>query len=197
MATTTKSPSEILTDFEERVAVAEQRRGEIGEERRAAVESVSAAEGARLSLEERRGAGEEIAQTEIDAAVEAISAAREKAAEGIWRARLNGADRAVQEAEIVRDDWGRANFVDLAAEAAQLDVPARDALVDAWKATQAAAADYAVRVRVWHRLARYGEFAIGEVANGTPLNGELNEVAAIFTAGLPLPTPGSLREQPE
>lgn len=194
MARRASSPVDQLRDREEAVVAAERRKQEIENGRRRASRAVAAAEARRLSLEEARGAGEDVDPDAIAEAVAAIEEAKGEAEERVWNARLAGAERALQDAEQERDRFGVANFAAIAGEEALKDGPARDALQEAWETLQTAANDYAVRVRVWHQLARYGRFSPSSIPTGNPLAGSVDEVGRRFDQGLPLPTPPQLRE---
>lgn len=194
MATRTKSAVEQLAELEEAVREAERRKQEVDAGRRRAARAVSAAESRRLALEEARGAGEDVDEEEIAEAIAAIEEAKAEADELVWGARLAGAERAVQEAADERDRFGAANFAAIAAEEALQDGPVRDALVEAHGALQEAANAYAVRVRRWHHLARYGRFSPASIPTGNPLAGDMDEVGRRFEQGVPVPTPPQLRE---
>jgi hypothetical protein len=195
MATKAKSAIEELADLEEAVRVAERRKQDVDAGQRAAARAVSAAESRRLQLEEARGAGEDVDPEEIAEAVAAIEEAKAEADELVWSARLAGAERAIQEAEAERDRFGAFNFAAIAAEEALQDGPVRDALVEAHSALVDAANAYAVRVRRWHHLSRYGRFSPASIPTGNPLAGDMDEVGRRFEMGLPLPTPPQLREE--
>jgi hypothetical protein len=194
MATRATSAVEQLRDLEEKVVAAERRRQEVENGRRRAARAVSAAESRRLSLEEARGAGEDVDEDAIAAAVAAIEEAKDEAEERVWKARLTGAERALQDAEQERDQFGVSNFAAIAAEEALKDEPVRDALAEAYEVLVDAANDYAVRVRVWHQLSRYGRFSPSSIPTGSPLAGDMDEIGRRFDQGLPVPTPPQLRE---
>jgi hypothetical protein len=184
--------AEELELYEEAVAAARERREEIVRERSAAHRAVGAAEGARLALEERRGAGEEVSEEEIAEAVAAIEEAREAADQRVWNARIEGADRAIQEAEATLRRFGREHFAELAAEEVLLDDPAREALQEAWAAFDAAASAYALRTRRWHKLAEFGGIDPRDIPSN-PVRGDEVHVRQRFAAGIETPTPRSLR----
>jgi hypothetical protein len=192
-ATETSTAGEQLAALEEAARDAERRLQQTNADRSSATRALRGAEDARLALEERRGAGEDVPKEEIAEAIEAIEVAREAADERVWNARRDGAERAVDEAVLARDEFGRENFALIAAEEAPLDGPARDALAEAWEVLQAAANGYALRARRWHHLARYGGIPIAEIPNGTPLRGDIDELVRRFESGLEIPTPRTLR----
>lgn len=193
-AAKTRTAGERLAELEEHVAEARRRRAQVDADRRAALRAVRAAEDARFELEERRGAGEAVADEEVTDAVGGIDRARAEADERLWSARREGAGRALAEAEEAVLDFGREHFAELAAEIAADDGPARDALVDAWEGLQGAAGAYARQTRRWHHLARFGGLPVGAIPSGTPLRGDVTEVAQRFEAGIPVPTPPALAE---
>jgi hypothetical protein len=194
MATKTKSASEQLAALDQRVGDATRRRDEIDAGRRTADRGLRGAEGARLELEERRGAGEDVSEEEVSAALTAIEQARGDADERVWNARREGAERAITEATSDRQRFVHDHFPELAAEIAAEDGPARDALVDAWNVLQDAAAAYARQTRRWHTLARYGVITAEAIPSGTPIRGDVDDVARLFEAGIPAPTPPALAE---
>jgi hypothetical protein len=204
MASRTKqSPVERLADLEAAVDVAEARLVEVQGERSQAEQRLRAAISNLLAIEERGGAGEDV-DAEITEAEAVLAQARQvadvrendrgenQAELGVWGARLRGAERAIEAAKLERDEFGRRHFADIAVEEIPLDEPAREALVAAWEALQEASNGYAIRVRRWHRLARYGGLDTAEIPLA-PLAGDVGEVAARFEAGLPTPTPRVLR----
>lgn len=193
-ATKTTTAAARLAELEEAVREARQRRAEIDADRRKASAALSRAEPTRLTLEKNRAAGEDVSDKEIADAVAAIVDAREVADPAVWRARLAGAEQAIGDAELARDEFGRTHFAEIAAEEVPLDAPARDALVDAWETLQEAASAYAIRARRWHHLSRYGGVDAADLPNGTPTAGDMDEVARRFEGGLPVPTPRSLRQ---
>ncbi len=196
MATETKSTSERLAELEERVREAEQRCDQVDVDRRQAEQALRAAEGERFELEKQRGAGEEVSEEDVNAALAAIEEARAETGPQLWTARAQGAERALSEATLARDRYGREAFAGLAAEIAADDGPVRDALVEAWGTLQEAAAAYARQTRRWHQLGRYGGIVVDTIPSGTPLRGDVNEVVQRFEAGIPTPTPPALEGGP-
>lgn len=213
---------ERLAKLDREIVDAEARRDSIRQEQRAANQAVAQAKAKLLDVEERRGAGEavdtEIADVE-EALAKAVEVAdvktepggsvmrrggpdaepqmqhlpeRQVPNRGLWGARLAGAERAVEEATLARDQFGRDAFAELVAEEVEADDPAREALVEAWEALQVAGNVYARRVRRWHRLAAFGDVDPSEIPLA-PLDGDVIEVAQRFEAGLEVPTPRVLR----
>jgi hypothetical protein len=112
---------------------------------------------------------------------------------GRWPARLAGAERVVEEAILARDQFARAAFPEIAAELSEEDAAATEALAAAWKVIEDAANAYALRLRLWYRLAEFGGIDPKEEIPIAPLEGDLmKEVSARFEA-LATPTPTVLR----
>jgi hypothetical protein len=222
MAATKTSAIERLAELDQAIVDAEARRDAIHSEQRAANQAVAQAKAKLLDAEERRGAGEsvdaEISAIEetLAQAVEVADVRTEPGGSvmrrggpdaepaiqnlpertvpnrGLWSARLAGAERVIEEAILARDQFGRNHFAELAAEEVPADAEARDALVEAWEVLRAAGNAYAVRVRRWHRLARYADLDPAAIPLA-PLTGDMIEVAQRFEAGLEVPTPRVLR----
>jgi chromosome segregation ATPase len=196
MATTTKTPiGDQLAALEEEVKAAKHRRTEVDRERSNASGALRSAEERRLAMEERRAAGEEVDDEDLAAAVEAIEQAREAADGRVWKARADGADRAVDEAQEAVQEFGRDHFAELAAEEVPLDDPARVELQEAWSAFDDAASAYALRIRRWHRLAEFGGIDPRDIPIN-PLRGNDVEVRQRFAAGIVTPTPRPLKGGP-
>lgn len=192
METTTRTATAGLAQYEAMVDAAQLRHDEVIEASAEATQALNAAVDARLALEERSGAGEDVSTDEVEAAIADVEAAKELADDRVWRARIEGAKRALDEARGEVDAFGRARFADLVAEEVVQDDPAREALQAAWEAFDAAASAYAVRVRRWHRLAPFGGLDPRDIPT-VPIKGDEAEVRMRFAAGIETPTPRSIR----
>jgi hypothetical protein len=184
-----------LAELEAKRRAAEKRLAEIQQERFRASAAQRAAEDHRFSLEERREAGEEVADEEIAEAVAAIEEAKTAADDRLWNARKAGAERAIAEAAEAVERFGRDHFAELASEEVPLDDPARDRLQAAWAEFDAAASEYALRIRRWHRLAGFGGIEAPDIPTN-PLRGDETVVRQRFSVGIPTPTPRPLRGGP-
>jgi 5'-deoxynucleotidase YfbR-like HD superfamily hydrolase len=99
-------------------------------------------------------------------------------------------------AEQERDAFGRQHFGALAAEMVPLDAPVAERLANAWAELQAAERAYAERVRVWTKLAPFGDLTAEDVPR-LPTSGDADTVRSRFAAGIPAPTPWPLRRAVE
>jgi hypothetical protein len=196
METTTRTAAADLAQYEAMVDAAQRRYDEVVQASSEATQALEAAIAARLALEERSGAGEDVSAEEVAAAVADVEAAKELADERVWHARIEGAKRARDEARLEVDAFGREHFADLVAEEVVQDDPAREALQAAWEAFDAAASAYAVRVRRWHRLAPFGGLDPRDIPT-VPVKGDEVEVRMRFAAGIETPTPRSIRARPD
>jgi hypothetical protein len=192
METTTRTATADLAQYEAMVDAAQLRYDEVIEASAEATQALNAAVDVRLALEERSGAGEDVSTDEVEVAIADVEAAKELADDRVWRARIEGAKRALDEARVEVDAFGRARFADLVAEEVVQDDPAREALQAAWEAFDAAASAYAVRVRRWHRLAPFGGLDPRDIPT-VPVKGDEGEVRLRFAAGIETPTPRSIR----
>jgi hypothetical protein len=193
MTETATTAFERLGEFDKRVEELKGRLTEIEGEKRKAARALKAAEGKRLDLERARGAGEEVPEKDIAAAVRAVEKAREGIDEEVWSARLQGAQEVLDEARTERQQFVAGSSAELAAELVSGDELARDSLVEAWTALQEASGAYARQVRRWHRLARFGVIDPETIPPGSPLQGDFDEVRLRFDRGIPVPTPPQLR----
>jgi hypothetical protein len=193
MATKTQTAAvEKLDQLERAVDEAVARREAVRADRQRAQRGVRTAEAEFESFQELVGAGEEQADPERERELaEAIDAARAAASTSRWEHRVQGAERAVREAEAERDAFGREHFAVIAAEEAPKDGPARDRLQSAFEELQAAEAVFVDRVRRWAYLAPFGGLDPDDLV-GLPSRGDSGEVVRRFADGIESPTPRSL-----
>jgi hypothetical protein len=96
-----------------------------------------------------------------------------------------GAGSAVQRVQV------RQHLAEIADEEMPADEPAREALAEAWEQFEDAASAYAIRVRRWHELARYGGIQPEDIPP-VPTQGDDAQVRVRFASGIEPPTPRSL-----
>jgi len=185
-----------LQRLEEAVAFAKGREDQVLAERSRASRAVSAAEGLVGLYNESLGAGEAEDPVEEQRLLEELRDARERSEPSAWAARLEGAQRAREQAEQERDAWARANFGTLAAEMVPGDAPVAERLADAYAELRAAEGAYAGRVRAWTRIVQYGDLSIEDVPR-LPTAGSSDMVRSNFARGIEPPTPRPLRRTDE
>jgi hypothetical protein len=193
MTTKTNTPTAELAELEAAIPAARRRVEEVDRERGAAERDVDRARNRHLALEHDRGAGREVDEEEVAAALEAIAEA-ETAADGrVWSARKAGAEEAIEEAERARHDWLAANFGSLSAELIERDVAVTAELNKAWSALRAAANRYALQQRAWRPVASFGGVDPEALPAAAPLAGIPAEALQALDAGVEPPTPPTLR----
>lgn len=187
----TSSSSEQLAVLEAAVVEAKRRRDRVTADRNKATGALRGAEAAFADLQERIGAGEQVEPSEEGPLAQALAVAREESSDLRWRARVEGAERAVTEAAGARDAFGREHFAEIAAEEVVKDGPVRDRLQAAHEEMDEAEGEFVARVRRWHELREFGGLLVDDLP-GNPLRGDPNEVRARFAEGIESPTPRPL-----
>lgn len=192
MATKTQTAWAELGELDEAIAAGGRRVEEIAAERRAAERDVDRARSLRLSLERDRGAGRDVDDEEVAAALEAIVEAEAAADEAVWGARKEGAEEAAEEATRTREAFMRSRFEDLAAELTAVDEEITAALNRAWAEMRSAAGGYARQQRAWRLIAQAGGIDPDAVPAVAPLAGIDQDARRALDAGIEPPTPRSL-----
>ena len=147
-----------LETLDVRIENARGRRREIEQQQNRAGRDASRARAQRVAYEEAVGAGEREPDLKEEKRLSnAIADAERAATDDAWRARLAGADRAIEEAQRERDVFLAEEALGVVAEGYDEDVAARDRLSAAWEELAAAEEQYAARVRRAVVLARKAE----------------------------------------
>lgn len=193
MATKTQTTWAELGELDQAIAAGTRRVEQVDAERRAAERDVDRARGVRLSLERDRGAGRDVDDEEVAAALEAIATAEAAADEAVWGARKEGAEEAVEEATRTREGFMRGRFEDLAGELTTADAEITATLNRAWGEMGSAAGAYAIQQRRWRLIAPAGGIDPDSVPAVAPLAGIDPDARRELDNGIQPPTPPTLR----